>query len=167
LFCDIILYNSNNVKEYYEVLKVVIIAGGFDPLHLGHLDHIKKAKMLGDRLVAITHPDAILIQKKGYYLLPLAHRVEILKALKWVDKVIVSIDEDGTVAKTLEEIRGITEGELIFAKGGDRTPDNMPQNEVETCEKLGIKITYGVGNKLASSQDIAGNLIKQLREVFS
>jgi D-beta-D-heptose 7-phosphate kinase/D-beta-D-heptose 1-phosphate adenosyltransferase len=147
-------------------MRTIVVAGGFDPLHLGHLDHIKKARALGDKLVAITHPDDILIQKKGYCLLPLAHRVEILKALRCVDEVIVSIDKDGTVAKTLEEISEITEGELIFAKGGDRTPDNMPQNEVGTCEKLGIKITYGVGDKLASSQDIVGNLIKQLKEVF-
>ena len=139
-----------------------IVAGGFDPVHRGHLDHIRKARALGDRLIVITHPDAILLRKKGYCLLPLADRVEILEAIKWVDEVVVSIDGDGTVAKTLEKIRQNSSGELAFAKGGDRTPMNMPANEIETCERLGIKIIYGVGNELSHSQELVSNLLKQV-----
>ena len=144
--------------------RVICVAGAFDPLHHGHLDHIRKAKALGDWLIAIVNPDEDLVRKKGYVLLPLEHRVEILKALRWVDEVIVAIDGDGTVAKTLEMIKQSTNSELVFAKGGDRTPDNMPQNEVRTCERLGIKVIYGVGDKLASSQELVSSLLRQQKK---
>ena len=145
-------------------MRIVIVAGGFDPLHRGHIDHIRKARALGNRLIAITHLDEILIAKKGYCFMPLADRQAILESIKWVDEVVISIDSDGTVAKTLEMLRQNTEGELIFAKGGDRAPDSVPipRNETETCERLGIQIVYGIGDKLDSSQDIVKRVIKQI-----
>lgn len=143
-------------------IKVVCTAGGFDPIHRGHLDHLRKARALGDKLIVITHPDEILIAKKGYCFMPLADRIEILEGLRWVNEVIISIDSDGTVAKTLEMIKQNTEGELIFAKGGDRTQGNMPRNEIEACGRLGIKIVYGIGDKLDSSQDIIKRVFKQI-----
>ena len=144
-------------------MKTVIVAGGFDPPHRGHCDHLKKAKALGDRLTVITHPDYVLVKKKGYCLLPLADRIENLRENRRVDDVVVSIDEDGTVTKTLEMIRQTVSGDLIFAKGGDRTPETMPEGEIIACKKLGIKIVYGIGDKLGSSRDLVANAMKQLR----
>jgi len=125
----------------------VAVAGKFDPLHFGHLEHIRLASYLGDKLVVITHPDDVLIKVKGYCLLPLRDRVAILRALRYVDEVRVSIDGDGRCARTLELIKPD-----IFAKGGDRTPDNMPQSEIEICNRIGCKIVYGVGKTYGSSQ---------------
>lgn len=162
------VYNLSKVAMVFvcvwEANRVICVAGKFDPIHCGHLDHIRKAKALGDRLIAITHPDEILIKKKGYCLMPLADRVEILESIRWVDEVVVSIDSDGTVAKTLEKVRQETEGELVFAKGGDRTSSTMPENEIETCERLGIKIIYGVGNKPVHSQELVLRLLEQLEK---
>jgi len=137
----------------------VAVAGGFDPLHIGHLEHIRKAKKLGDWLVVIVNPDADLIRKKGYVFMPLEHRKAILEALREVDEVVVSIDSDGTVAKTLKLIKPD-----IFAKGGDRTPDNMPQNEIDACQEIGCKIVYGLGDKLDSSQWIVARALAQLQK---
>lgn len=129
------------------------MAGKFDPIHSGHIDHIKKAKALGDYLVVITHPDDVIakVSKKGYCLMPLEDRVAVLEELASVGTVVVSIDGDGGCAKTLRMIHPD-----IFAKGGDRTLDNMPQDELDVCGELGIEIRYGVGDLLNSSSEIMG-----------
>ncbi|MDD4986657.1 MAG: adenylyltransferase/cytidyltransferase family protein [Dehalococcoidales bacterium] len=129
---------------------VVAIAGGFDPIHRGHVDHIQKAKALGDELVVITHADEVIRKKKGYCLMPLQDRVAVLRAIKYVDRVVVSLlDNDGLVAETLRLIKPD-----IFAKGGDRIPGNMPDKEVRVCQECGIRIIYGIGDLLNSSSDL-------------
>lgn len=143
-------------------MRTVIVAGAFDPLHFGHVRHIQLAKMLGDKLIVIINPDADLIRKKGYVFLPLEQRKAIVEALKSVDEVVVAIDGDGTVAKTIEMIKQRTSDEFIFAKGGDRVPGTLPDNEVKVCEKLGINLVYGVGDKLDSSQEIVSKVLKQI-----
>ena len=133
----------------------VAVAGNFYPLHDGHIDHLEKASKLGDYLVAIIGPDSYLEMKGKPILLSLEARIKILKAIRWVNDVVVAIDEDGTVAKTLKCLRP-----TFYAKGGDRTPDNMPQNEIEACEEIGCRIIYGIGEKLNSSSD----LIRRINE---
>ena len=133
---------------------IVAIACKFDPLHEGHKDHIRKASKLGDPLVVITHPDNIAAQssKKGFCYKPLDERVCDLYELPEVDLVVVDCkDTDGTVAELLKVLHP-----HIFAKGGDRTPDNMPANEIEACRKMGCKITYGIGDLLNSSSALVG-----------
>jgi len=131
----------------------VAIAGGFDPFHHGHLDHLKKAMALGDYLIVLVSNDRDMIRKKGGAAIPLEKRIEImeiiLKGLGYAGEVLETIDKDGTQAETLRMVRP-----NIFAKGGDRTPDNMPQNEIEACREIGCKIIYGVGKRLASSTDL-------------
>jgi len=121
-----------------------------DPIHEGHLDHILKASKLGNYLIIITHPCDILIDKKGYCLQSYKIRATILEAImQYYDihgRVVMSIDIDGTVAKTLEKLQPD-----IFAKGGDRDANNMPQNELEVCNECGIEIIYGQGDLLGSS----------------
>jgi len=138
------------------VKQSVAIAGGFDPLHRGHIDHIKKAAELG-RLTVIVQSDEILKRKKGYFLLPLEDRMAVVSSIKGVSIVTPNIDKDGTCAETLKLVKP-----EIFAKGGDRTPDNMPQNEKETCKEIGCEIIYGVGDLLNSSSDI----VRRLRNIF-
>lgn len=124
----------------------VAISGGFDPLHIGHIDHIKKAKNLGDYLIVIVQSDENLIRKKGYYFMPYSERAEIIRSLKYVDEVVMNIDNDIISAETLKMIKPD-----IYAKGGDRLPNNMPKKEIEICNKIGCKIIYGIGDQLNSS----------------
>lgn len=128
---------------------VVAVCGAFDPLHSGHLEHIKKAKELGDYLIAIINPDEDVIRKRGIVFMPLGQRYQILKSIKEIDEVVIAIDGDGTVANTIKMIKPD-----ILAKGGDRTPENMPKNEIEACKEVGCEIVYGVGKQLASSTEL-------------
>ena len=129
----------------------------FDLLHAGHIDHLEKASKLGDKVIIIVDPDEFLIEKKGYALQPLESRMRIAQFLKnnipWIEDVVVSIDKDGTCAETLRMIKPD-----LFVKGGDRTSDNMPQNEIEVCKKIGCKIVYGVGEQLYSSSELVRRL---------
>lgn len=132
--------------------KVVAVAGGFDPLHCGHVRHILAAKELGDILVVIVSTDYHMKLKKGFVFMPFNERVEIIKAIRGVDEVIPSIDNDGTVTKTLRKLRPD-----IMAKGGDRTPETMPESEIQICKLIGCEIVYGVGGaKVQSSSKLVG-----------
>ena len=117
---------------------IVAVSGGFDPIHIGHIRYFKEARKLGDKLVVILNTDEFLIKKKGYVFMPFEERKEILESIRWVDEVIPSIDKDQTVCRTLAELKPD-----IFAKGGDRTLENIPERTV--CERLGIKMVFGVG----------------------
>lgn len=126
---------------------VVAVCGGFDPIHVGHIKHFRDAKKLGDILVVMLNTDDWLIKKKGYIFMKFEERKEIIESIRYVDKVTPVIDANGSVAKTLEQLKPD-----IFAKGGDRTTDNIPESEINVCERLGIKIVFGVGGgKVQSS----------------
>ena len=139
---------------------LVVIAGGFDPFHDGHLDHLLKASRLGDRVIVLVSNDQDMVRKKGKCCLDWELRVEIMDLVMTYYNVpgcaIPTMDSDGTQAKTLFSIAGAYKGwNIIFAKGGDRTRENMPPGELEVCARLGIAIRYGIGDKLNSSTDLA------------
>ena len=136
------------------MITTVAVAGGFDPILIGHLVHMRLASRLGNRLIVILNPDSDIIAKRGVVFEPMGQRIEHLKDLRYVDEVVVSIDGDGTVAKTLLWIKPD-----IFAKGGDRTADTMPPSEIQACEKIGCRIVYVVGDVLSSSTA----LLKRIR----
>jgi D-beta-D-heptose 7-phosphate kinase/D-beta-D-heptose 1-phosphate adenosyltransferase len=138
----------------------VAVSGGFDPLHLGHLRHMQLAKGLGDYLIVMVNPDRDMVRKKGYCFMPLEQRMEIVRGLRCVDEVVVIIDKDGTCAETLKMIHP-----EIFAKGGDRTPDNMPENEIKACQEIGCKIVYGIGLKIMSSQDLVKKILNRTKAI--
>lgn len=135
---------------------IVAISGGMDPIHIGHIRYIEAAAKLGDALYVILNTDEFLIKKKGYVLMPYKEREEILQSMRDVDLIFKCIDKDQSVCKSLEVIEPD-----IFAKGGDKNINNIP--EVEVCRKLGIKIVSGVGgkNKPQSSSWLIDRLIKQ------
>jgi len=134
-------------------MKIVAVAGGFDPFHEGHLEHIYQASLLGDIVYVLINQDEDLIRKKGYCFSPLWFRASVVTAVmrEWGIKggTETIVDNDGTCAKTLKIWYP-----NIFAKGGDRTPENMPLNEIEACKEIGCEIVYGVGRKLNSSSNI-------------
>lgn len=128
----------------------VAVAGGFDPLHIGHLSHIMEAKKLGDWLIVIVNSDQDMIRKKGYCFMPQDERMEIIETLRYVDEVVPVIDRDGTVVETLAMLHPD-----IFCKGGDRNPDNMPESEVKMCQEIECRIVYNVGDeKIQSSSGL-------------
>jgi cytidyltransferase-like protein len=131
--------------------KVIITSGFFNPVHIGHINLIREARRLGDFLVVIVNNDEQVKLKGSINFIPETERLEIINAIKGVDAVFLSIDNDKTVAKSLQKIAETYNGELFFAKGGDRNSNNIPKEEIEVCEKFNIKIINGVGGEKVQS----------------
>lgn len=124
---------------------VVAVSGYFNPLHVGHLEMIKKAKKLGGKLVAIVNSDFQVGLKGSVPFMSEDDRLEIISSLRDVDEVFLSIDKDKTVCRSLAEINPD-----IFANGGDRKSiGDVP--ELAVCEKLGIEMVDGLGEKIRAS----------------
>jgi D-beta-D-heptose 7-phosphate kinase/D-beta-D-heptose 1-phosphate adenosyltransferase len=142
-------------------MRVVAVSGGFDPIQVGHIYYFEQAKKLGDRLIVILNNDNWLRAKKGYVFMPAIERLRIIEALKPVDMVLVTghkpNDPDKSVCTELRNIRP-----EIFANGGDRFSDNIPEKKL--CEELGIEMVFNVGGeKVQSSSALVNNAMKQLR----
>jgi cytidyltransferase-like protein len=134
-------------------MKVVIVSGFFNPLHGGHLDMIEAANSLGDRLVVIVNNDVQQMLKKGKIILEEQNRVRLVSALKYVDDVVLSVDNDPTVSKSLKKVaKKYPKDELIFANGGDRDGKRVVP-ETELCQELGIKMVFGVGSHEVIKRD--------------
>ncbi len=129
-------------------MKLVIVSGYFNPLHGGHLDMIEAAKKLGDKLIVIVNNDKQQIQKKGKIILDEENRTRLMWALKDVNEVVLSIDEDMTQIKTLEALaKHNPDDELIFANGGDRDSEKVIP-ETDICNQYGIKTVFGIGTDI-------------------
>ena len=112
------------------------------------------AKSLGDTLVVIVNNNSQCVLKKGKFFMDEKDRLEIVKAIKYVDEVFLSVDEDRTVCKSLELIRP-----NIFANGGDRSTNEVPETLV--CRKYDIEMVDGLGEKIRSSSSLTG--IKEIK----
>ena len=130
-------------------MKVVATSGYFDPLHVGHLECLELASKLGDKLIVIVNSDLQAKLKKGEAFMNEDDRMKIVAALKCVDEVFLSIDQDKTQCESLKQINPD-----IFAKGGDRTSSEIPESKI--CKELNIKIIDGLGEKIRSSSDLTG-----------
>src|SRR3989344_7833996 len=129
---------------------VVAVSGGFDPIHPGHVRMFKEAKALGDVLVVILNNDNWLQAKKKYSFMSAQERKEVIESIRYVDKVVVTRHpKNPTDMGVLVDLKRLKPD--IFANGGDRKADNIP--EYELCKKLGIKMVFNVGEggKIQSS----------------
>lgn len=130
-------------------MKRVAVSGYFDPIHIGHLEYLKLAKNLGDKLVVIVNNNKQCVLKKGKPFMDETDRVEILKCLKMVDEVFLSIDMDKTVCNSLEALKPD-----VFANGGDRSTGEVPESKI--CKIYNIEMVDGLGEKIRSSSDLTG-----------
>ncbi len=133
--------------------KVIITSGYFDPIHVGHIEYLRLAKQLGDRLIVILNNDFQCALKKGKPFMKQEERLEILKSIKGVDEVILSVDKDKTVCESIKSIAKKFKGDkIIFAKGGDRFTGEIP--EAKLCMELGIEMIDSLGKKIQSSSSL-------------
>ena len=125
--------------------RIVLVTGGFDPVHSGHIAYFKAARELGDVLIVGVNSDSWLVRKKGEPFMPLDERGAIIEEFKSVDVVIVFDDSDGTAIDAIKQVLDLyPEDEVLFANGGDRTLDNIPEMVLES-ERL--HFVFGVGGE--------------------
>jgi cytidyltransferase-like protein len=131
--------------------KAIIVSGYFNPIHKGHIEYFNNAKALGDYLIVIVNNDKQRALKGSKEFQQEDERVFIVSNIKSVDQVFLSIDEDRTVCATIQHIHEQLQNEyqLVFANGGDQNNNSIP--EVPVCEKLGIILLDGLGDKIQSS----------------
>jgi D-beta-D-heptose 7-phosphate kinase/D-beta-D-heptose 1-phosphate adenosyltransferase len=130
---------------------IVLVTGGFDPLHSGHIAYFRAAKQLGDTLVVGVNSDAWLVRKKGRAFMPWDERMAIVKNIKDVDFVLEFNDDDGSAKSAIKLARQTwPDHKIVFANGGDRTDANIPEMEFEDTN---LEFAFGVGgfNKANSS----------------
>ena len=123
--------------------KIVVVSGGFDPVHSGHIKLIKEARLLGDMLIAGINSDEWLARKKGRTFMPWIERLSVLNNLSSVDEVYTFDDDDGTACHLLQQVRAhYPDANIIFANGGDRTHSNIPEMDVKDDN---LQFAFGVG----------------------
>jgi cytidyltransferase-like protein len=128
---------------------IVVVSGGFDPIHSGHIKLLKEARTLGDMLIVGINSDEWLARKKGRAFMPWQERLCVINNLSCVDEVYTFDDNDGTACHLLQQVRAhFPDSRILFANGGDRTSDNIPEMAVPDVE-----FVFGVGgtNKANSS----------------
>ena len=124
-------------------MKVVLVTGGFDPLHSGHIAYFKAAAALGDKLVVGVNTDAWLTRKKGRAFMPSTERVPIIQNLKMVDHCILFSDDDGTATEAIKNVKAMyPDADITFANGGDRTAENIPEMVFDD-----VTFEFGVGGQ--------------------
>ena len=141
---------------------VVAVSGGFDPLHIGHVRMMQRAKELGGKLVVILNNDNWLMKKKGYVFMDQKERKEIIEALGCVDKVVYTKHpknpDDMSVCSELRELKPD-----IFVNGGDRKGKNIVGPEVAVCREINCQDVYniGEGGKVQSSSWLVGKVVEK------
>lgn len=126
--------------------RIVLVTGGFDPMHSGHVSYLDAARRLGDFLVVGLNSDEWLARKKGQAFMGIEERRAVIGAIKHVDYVLDSYDDsDGSSSDAIKRVRHLwPDSEIIFANGGDRGRDNTPE-QVTAAGMGNVTFHYGVG----------------------
>ena len=137
-------------------MKIIIVSGGFDPIHSGHIAYFKSAKELGDKLIVALNSDEWLINKKGKFFMPFLERKAIVENLACVDLVVdFEDDELGSATNALIKVKEMyPDDQIIFANGGDRNKENIPEMSVDN---ISFQFSVGGDNKKNSSSWILKN----------
>ena len=147
---------------------VIILSGGFDPIHIGHMRMFREAANLGHQVIVGLNSDEWLIRKKSKPFMEFYERKEILEGIKYISSVVKFDDRDDTACSLIHQVRstynggmfnhdyehnnptGRTDYQIYFANGGDRTKGNTP--EMDTCRNLDVTMLWGIGGgKIQSS----------------
>ena len=147
-------------------MRVVVISGFFNPLHIGHIDYISSARNLGDFLIVIVNSDNQVKIKGSVPFMNQDDRLRIIRNIKGVDRSVIAIDEDGSVCQTIrEEFKRLQNDpffeDMVFANGGDRKEGGVPEDILEN--ELGIRMVYNIGGEKVQS---SSELIKKA-DIFS
>jgi len=142
------------MTEEEEKVATVMVSGGFDPVHVGHIRMIRAAAQHGD-VIVIANSDQWLFRKKGFNFMDFDRRAEILDSIKGVILVDSVDDSDGTVCDAIRRHKP-----TYFANGGDRGKANTPEQSV--CESLGVQLLWGVGGE--EKVDASSDLVERARQ---
>lgn len=142
------------IEKKYDIM---ILSGGFDPVHKGHVRMFKAAKNMAYKVIVGLNSDAWLVRKKGKIFMNWSERAEILKAFKYIDEVFPFGDSDNTAMELLVRIKNLyPECSLAFGNGGGRTEKDIPEKGY--CDAYNIDTVFNVGGgKVQSSSDLIEN----------
>jgi len=134
-------------------MRVVLVTGGFDPLHSGHIAYFEAAAKLGDELVVGINSDSWLTRKKGKPFMPAQERRAIIEKLSMVASVVEFDDIENHSCNAIEVVRETYPlSTIVFANGGDRTNTTTPEY-IKYGSHPAVEFVFGVGgtNKANSS----------------
>ena len=140
---------------------IIVLSGGFDPVHIGHIRMLREAAYLGANVILGLNSDEWLSRKKGKPFMKWDERAEILESCKFVNQVLPMDDSDNTASDIIIQVHKLFNNKkydynIYFANGGDRGKGNVP--ELDTCKDLGVVMLWGVGGgKIQSSSDLIKN----------
>ena len=149
--------------------RIVLVTGGFDPIHSGHIEYFKSAKELGDTLVVGVNSDEWLTRKKGHPFMPWKERANIVYHLEMVDDVIMFDDSDNSACGAIAVVKLMFDPDsLVFANGGDRNRGNIPEIDRYGDDPV-VEFVFGVGgeNKLNSSSWILNDFYKKKTKLIA
>ena len=148
---------------YYDV---VVLSGGFDPMHVGHLRMIQESAKMAEIVIVGVNSDEWLMRKKGYIFMPHSERVEMVQGTRGVSKAMAFDDDDNSACDLLHRVRALWPNfKVAFANGGDRTSDNIP--EIPVAKELGVHLIWGVGGgKVQSSSDLVDGLVGTSARIY-
>ena len=146
--------------------EVVLVTGGFDPIHSGHISYFNNAKEFSNRLIVGINSDEWLVRKKGQYFLPWKERAKIIGSLRMVDDVISYNDEDNSSSEAIEKCLKISK-KVIFCNGGDRKNNNILEMDVfKNNPRVQFKFSVGGDDKINSSSWILHGYFERQRKLL-